>query len=92
MKKLELLERLEEDFNQFSDLDIMETKNKVLITINDFEGFDENWEEIDREVNFNEEDFYDFLEENCISHEANFYNTYVFEDCQVEVGYASYDI
>ena len=57
MKKLELLEKIEKDFNQFNDLDIIEIDNRVLVTINDFKGFNEDWEEIDREVNFNEENF-----------------------------------
>lgn len=92
MKKLELLEKIEKDFNQFNDLDIIKIDDRVLVTINDFKGFDEDWEEIDREVNFNEENFYNFLKESCISYEEDFYNTYVFEDFQVEVGYASYDI
>lgn len=92
MKKLELLGKIEKDFNQFNDLDIIEIDNRVLVTINDFKGFNEDWEEIDREVNFNEENFYNFLKENCISYEEDFYNTYVFEGFQVEVGYASYDI
>ena len=68
--------------------------NHIHLTINDFEGFDENWREIDRE--FVDEDAVDevleWLEDNADSAEGDFYEYYYFGEIVVEVGYTSFDI
>lgn len=68
--------------------------NEVALTINDFEGFDENWCEVDRE--FVDEDAVDevleWLEENADRKEGDFYQSYYFGDIEVCVGYTSFDI
>ena len=68
--------------------------NHIDLTINDFEGFDEDWSEIDRE----------FVDENAVQEvlkwlaknsdwvEGNFYRYYHFGDIVIEVGYTSFDI
>ena len=68
--------------------------NAIILTINDFEGFDENWNEIDRE--FVDEDAVDtvleWLEENADRKEGDFYQSYFFGDIEVCVEYTSFDI
>ena len=64
------------------------------VTIEDFEGFNKNWEEIDRDLD-NPEAVMAFLEmlgTECSSKEGDFYVTYHFDGFDVEIGYASFDI
>ena len=64
------------------------------VTIEDFEGFDEHWCEIDRE--FDDEDavdaFLEMISDTCLSREGDFYVTYHFDGFDVRIGYASFDI
>jgi hypothetical protein len=66
----------------------------IHLTIDDFEGFDEEWEAIDREFVDEEavEEVLDWLEECADRIEGDFYRQYHFGDIIVEVDYASYDI
>ena len=68
--------------------------NNIDLTINDFEGFDENWSEIDRE--FVDADavgeVLEWLEENADCVDGDFYHCYHFGDIVVEVGCTSFDI
>lgn len=68
--------------------------NRIDLTINDFEGFDEHWREIDRE--FVDEDavgeVLKWLEENADCIDGYLYRYYHFGEIVVEVGYTSYDI
>ena len=68
--------------------------NRIDLTINDFEGFDEHWREIDRE--FVDEDavgeVLKWLEENADCVDGYLYRYYHFGEIVVEVGYTSYDI
>ena len=70
------------------------TDNHIDLTIDDFDGFDEDWNEIDRE--FVDEDLVDeileWLEENADSVDGDFYRYYYFGGIVVEVGYTSFDI
>lgn len=65
-----------------------------MVTIEDFEGFDEDYNEIDRE--FVDEDavdaFIEMLEKKCKSCEGDLYRVYHFNGFDVVVGYASFDI
>ena len=87
IKKLEILEEVDDVYFDVTD-------NDIGITFNDFGGFDKNWCEKDRE--YTEPDLVkevqDFLENNCLSKEGDFYYYYYFEDFEVQVGYSSYDI
>ena len=63
------------------------------VTLCDFEGFDEDWDEVMRE--YEDEEMIDALFElldRAERTEGDFYVTYFFEDCSLELGYASYDI
>ena len=64
------------------------------VTIQDFEGFDKNWREIDRDLDNPEAlgAFLEMLEAECSSKEGDFYVTYHFDGFDVEIGYASFDI
>ena len=64
------------------------------LTIDDFEGFDENWCEIDREFVDADtvEEVLEWLEENADCVDGDFYRYYHFGDIVVEIGYTSFDI
>lgn len=66
----------------------------VCVTLQDFEGFDENWHEVMRRYDDPKavEQFLDMLESECVSQEGDFYVEYHFDGFSVEVGNASFDI
>lgn len=63
-------------------------------TVNDFEGFDEDWSEVDHEFVNAElvEAIEDALDEMADEVVGDFYVEYHFGDAVVELGYTSYDI
>jgi hypothetical protein len=68
--------------------------NYITLTIDDFESFDENWSEVDREfVDANAvEEVLEWLEENADCIDDDYYSYYHFNDIVVKVGYTSFDI
>ena len=90
-------------FNEFmqmveacsDDVTLNRRANKIYrLTLEDFEGFNENWHEVEREYD-NEaavNALLDWLETNCTEQREDFYTYYEFPDFQVIVGYASFDI
>ena len=85
----EQLEALCEDisFWEYDD------ENKLDVTIEDFEGFDEDWCEVFADIDDDAvEVMIDWLESHCDSHEGDFYYYYTFGDLVVCLGWASYDI
>ena len=82
------LDRISED----SWYDI--TDNRIDLTINDFEGFDENWSEIDREFVDADavEEVLQWLEENADYIDDVFYRRYHFGEIVVVVDYTSSEI
>ena len=68
--------------------------NLIDVTIDDFDGFDKNWREIDRE--FVDEDAIDevieWFDENADYDDGEFYARYHFGDILVCVHYTSEDI
>lgn len=78
-----------------SDVSLWDKEDYCLdVTLEDFEGFDEDWSEIDREYDNPEavERFEEMLETECLSQEGDFYVVYHFEGFDVRLGYASFDI
>lgn len=76
-----------------ADLDYWSDGTYYLI-LNDLEGFDRNWREVEREYD-NEEAvnaLLDWLEANYVERDADFYIRYTFLDFQLLLGYASFDI
>ena len=87
-----MLEKMGEDV-EYRVREIEEEKPELVITIDDFEGFDEDWSEIMREYDIDAvHDLIDWLEEHCISEDGDFYSYYYFEEFDVQLGYSSYDI
>lgn len=68
--------------------------NHIDLTIDDFEGFDENWSEVDREFVDADtvEEVLEWLEENADCIDGDFYHYYHFGEIVVKVGYTSFDI
>ena len=88
---IEKLEKLEEDV--FYSFD--EKEHLLRVDFNDFEGFEEDGEEVYRYdfLHFDLiKEFEEFLKEHCVSQEDDFYYYYYFDDFAVRVGYTSYDI
>lgn len=77
-----------------ADADYRVNGAEITLTINDFEGFDDNWQEIDREFEDLDavEKVLDWLEENADRIEGDFYQYYYFGEIVVCVGYTSFDI
>lgn len=68
--------------------------NHIDLTIDDFEGFDDDWCEVDREFVDADavEEVLEWLEENADCVDGDFYHYYYFGEIVVEVGYTSFDI
>lgn len=68
--------------------------NHIDLTIDDFEGFDEDWSEIYRELVDEDavEEILKWLEENADYVDGDFYRYYHFGEIVVEIGYTSFDI
>lgn len=86
-----ILEKLN---NLGNDVDFNEYNGVIEIDFNDFCGFDEDWNEVLRDYDNPSmvSELLDFLSNNCKEVVNDFYTTYIFNDFQVIVGYASYDI
>jgi hypothetical protein len=76
------------------DVDMTEIDNTCHIDFNDFEGFDENWDEIMRDYENPQavSNLINWLNDNCLYCDEEYYTTYDFGDFIVKVGYTSYDI
>lgn len=75
------------------DVSYTMVREELHVTIEDFDGFDEDWSEIDRE--YNEEavdELLEWLEAQAHTVEGHYYTRYYLQDVVVCVGYASYDI
>ena len=63
------------------------------VTLNDFVGFTDDWDEIYRD--YKDAEMVDALFEvlnRADSNDGKFYTTYRFADCSLRLGYSSYDI
>jgi hypothetical protein len=91
-KLLKMLEELAADVD-YRVREIEGEKPEVVITVNDFEGFDDDWSEVMRNYDVEAVDgLIKWLEEHCISEDDNLYSYYHFEEFDVELGYTSFDI
>jgi hypothetical protein len=85
-----ILEKLE---GLGEDVEVVVCGKKVAVVVQDFDGFDDDWCEVDRQY---DEDSVDevlsWLAEKADRVEGDFYSYYFFEDLVVSVGYASFDI
>ena len=93
MMNLEMMMNKVDELKNDASMWLDEEENELHITIEDFEGFDEDWSEVEREVDEEKVDaFLKMLEEECVSYEGDFYYYYEFEGFSVKLGYASYDV
>ena len=87
---MELLATAEADITVYEHSD----GAHIDVTVEDFEGFTDEWEEIDRELD--NEELVDFiqeqLEKSALLVSGNFYRYYQFDGFIVCWGYASFDI
>lgn len=69
-------------------------RNKLDVIVEDFEGFDEDWDEVFADIDDDAVDkMIEWLETHCDSHEGDsLYQYYTFGDLVVCLGWASYDI
>ena len=69
-------------------------ENTLGVTVEDFEGFDEDWDEVYADINEDAVNtMIEWLEEHCDSHDGgSLYQYYTFGDLVVCLGWASYDI
>ena len=85
----EQLEALCKDISFLENTD----ENKLDVTVEDFEGFDEDWNEVFADIDDDAVDkMIEWLETHCDSHEDDLYRYYTFGDLVVCLGWASYDI
>ena len=78
------------------DLSIYEYSDgsQISVTVEDFEGFSDDWEEIDRELDDEElvDSIEKVLEASAVSVHGDFYRYFQFDGFVVCWGYASFDI
>ena len=87
-----MLEKMGEDVDYYVR-ELHNEKPELVITVDDFEGFDENWSEIMREYDVKAvRALIVWLEEHCISKDYDLYYDFQFEEFDVQLGYTSYDI
>lgn len=89
----ELLKMLEESKN-LGDVDYYTYENELNIDFNDFDGFDDEWNEIDREYT-NENlvnQILNYIETNATLVKDSLYQTYQLDDKIIVIGYTSFDI
>lgn len=90
---MEKLLKMLEESQKLGDIEYYFNQNELNIDLNDFEGFDNDYNEIDRD--FVNEDLVnqilDFIENNAILIEDNLYKTYQLNDNKIIIGCASFD-
>ena len=75
------------------DVTIDERDGDIIVTVQDFEGFDDDWDEIYRDYDDDAIDaVYDQLEEAAIRVKGDFYRYFIFDGFEVQWGEASMDI
>lgn len=77
-----------------NDVDFFEKDKIIHLTIDDFKGFDDNWNEVMRDYNNPNavNALLDWLDINCAFKVDEFYTIYSFDGFAVELGYTSFDI
>lgn len=82
-----------ENLKESEDLLVVDYNDIVSLILNDFDGFDEDGEEIEREYNKPElvEELFEVLDKFSTETSVGFYSTYVVNGVKFQVGYSSYD-
>lgn len=67
--------------------------SEIKVMVLDFEDYNDDWTEIYRDYDDDAvEEFEEWLEENCVSCQCDYYQYYEFDGFNVEIGYSSMDI
>ena len=75
------------------DVEVTVKKDMIDVMVLDFDGFDSDYCEIEREYDEDKVDeVLEWLEEQCQECVLDYYQEYSFDGFFVQVGYASYDI
>lgn len=75
------------------DVSIEAYDDEIYVTVEDFEGFDDNWCEVIRPYDVNAVDkVFETLKARCVKMVDDFYIDFYFEGFSVQLGYASFDI
>lgn len=75
------------------DVSVRVQEDCIYVTVEDFEGFDEDYCEIDRDYDDEKVDeVEEWLEEYCEEAYGDFYHYYEFDGFYVQWGYASMDV
>ena len=85
---LKVYKLYEEDISMYEFID----DNELQFTIEDFSGFDEDWNEIDRELTTDINAFIQWIKDNANTIEEDWQTKYIFDDTTVTIRYASEDI
>ena len=89
----ELLKMLEESKN-LGDVDYYTYENELNIDFNDFDGFDDEWTEVERDYT-NENlvnKILNYIETNATLIKDSLYQTYQLDDKTIVIGYTSFDV
>ena len=93
MTLLERVAKKVEELDLVEDVTVDFYGGKVHLDVLDFDGFDEDWDEIDREYDVEGvEKLQEWLSAECVSVSHRLYTEYTFEDGIVSFGYESFDI
>lgn len=88
-----MLELVMEMLAKVEDVRVYEQGECLFVEVQDFEGFDEDWSEIDADYDEEKVDaLLEWLEEQCQESYGDFYEYYEFDGFYVKVGYASMDV
>lgn len=95
--KMMTMERMKEQLKALcKDISFWENtdENILDVTVEDFEGFDEDWDEVFADINEDAVNtMIEWLDEHCDSHDSGcFYQYYTFGNLVVCLDWESYDI
>ena len=95
--KMMTMERMKEQLKALcKDISFWENtdENILDVTVEDFEGFDEDWDEVYADINENAVNtMIEWLDKHCDSHDSGcFYQYYTFGNLVVCLDWESYDI
>lgn len=77
------------------DIFVATSENAIYLTVNDFEGFNADWEEVMRDLDNEQgvQELLGYVATNALEADTDtLYKRYEFEGFSVIVGYGSYDI
>jgi len=92
MSREQVMELLE---SAGADLSVdVRSDGEIAVEVQDFEGFDDDWEEVERELDDPDrvEEIEEVLEREALSASGDYYRYYQFDGFSVCWGYASFEV